>query len=201
MLLLAHSFHFVIHILWRRVTTSIHFPNVISNPGKMTTTLISREKKKGKKNFLPPTKSMQVLFKYSIDTSSVDITPKRGNKATGIREVTGKGSSSNIQEKAIKRPTYAHLDLSLSPESVSWGLKTNGKRPKGRTTKAIAFQKTRSRPNVFAKLPLIVETFVTSSPWKLNIEYFFVGVLSRFRPSYRSVFFEIRIEWKELFEI
>ena len=88
----------------------------------MTTTLVSGEKKEEKEeklNSLPPTKSMQVLFKYSIETSFVDITPKRGNKATGIREVTGKGSSSNIQEKAIKRPTYAHLDFSLSSESVS----------------------------------------------------------------------------------
>ena len=83
---------------------------------------------------LPPTKSIMVLLMYCIDTSLVLRIPISGHNATGIKAVTGNGSTSNIQYNAIMR--IMKPQLALSERSIR-GIHI---RPRGTNTARIGFQ-------------------------------------------------------------
>lgn len=76
------------------------------------------------------------MFKYCIDTSSVDMMLITGKRATGINEVTAKGSNSIIQEKAINKATKAHFSTFPSPSATI----RRGDKASGRIMMKIDFQ-------------------------------------------------------------
>ena len=79
-------------------------------------------------------KSMDVPFMYCMHVSVVDMIPMSGNSATGIRDVMARGSSSHVQNTAIRQRTYAHFDA-----SVPWTM-GNGSNNSGTSTVKMAFQ-------------------------------------------------------------
>ena len=69
-----------------------------------------------------------VLLMYCMETSLVLKMPISGHKATGIREVTASGSTSNIQYRPITAIMNPHLALSEEPSTKGSQMRLMGMR-------------------------------------------------------------------------